>query len=486
MNIRSEGVYANRYLLDVQLPSATNGNCWRAYDQTLNRWVTLHLLETNDFRAADLIAACEQAASVDSRGAIGILDVIHSAPLALAGDFDTDYKYVGVVTQWARGTTLDEYLQHNDDAMQLGQALKILRSIAMTIASAHQQGVLHGNINVSNIVFVDSGETRIQGFGLDHILLNSDETPTVQGDIRAMGGLLHFMLTQYGTAQTGVGRSGSMNHRVLPSQLRSGIPASIDALYRSTQDGTFATMSELVEALSIELSEQTGSPEARPAASQSGRPTDTNSARRWLGVLIASLAVITLAWSGWQLLTHNFKPGGVPVALLPENFADDPLASISPSPTSSPAKSGHLANLTTIRDFDPNGNGQENPALVTTAIDKDPATAWTTVQYRSADLGGKSGVGLLLDLGQASRVHSVTVDFSGAGQNMAVYVSNNEIPTLRPAELLGKVTNSRVSTKIEAKAPQKGRYVVVWLTRLPRVAAGSYQSGITEIEVALS
>jgi hypothetical protein len=304
--------------------------------------------------------------------------------------------------------------------------------------------------------------------------------------MRAMGALLHFILTQYGTAQDSVSCSASVDYRVLPSQLHSGIPASIDELYRSTQDGSLTTMPDLVEALSIELSELTDSREAGSTASQSRRSTDTNSARRWLGVLIAALAVTMLAWSGWQLLTHNFKPGGAPVALLPENFADDPMASISATPTRSPAESGHLANLTTIRDFDPNGNGQENPALVTKAIDKDPATAWTTVQYRSADLGGKSGVGLLLDLGQESRVHSVTVDFSGAGQNMAVYVSNSEIPTLRPTELLGKVTNSGVSTRIQAKTAQKGRYVVVWLTRLPQVTSGSYQSGITEIEVALS
>ena len=486
MNTPLERIYANRYLLDVQLPNTTNGNCWRAYDQMLNRWVTLHLLEANDLRAPALINSCEQAAAIDSRGAIGILDVIHVAPLTWPGDIDTNLNYVGIVTQWDRGTTLGEYLQHNDDAMPLVQALKILRSVAMTIAIAHQQGVMHGNINVSNILFVDSGETRIQGFGLDHILLNSNDAPTVQGDMRAMGELLHFILTQYGNAQESVSRSGSVDHRVLPSQLRSGIPTSIDELYRSTQDGSFATMPDLVEALSIELSELTDSREAGSTASQSGRPTDTNPARRWLGVLIATLAVTLLAWSGWQLLTHNFKPGGVPVALLPDNFADDPMTSISATPTRSPAASGHLANLTTIRDFDPNGNGQENPALVTKAIDKDPATAWTTVQYRSADLGGKSGVGLLLDLGQESRVHSVTVDYSAAGQDMAVYVSNSEIPTLRPTELLGKVTNSGVSSRIEAKAAQKGRYVLVWLTRLPQVTAGSYQSGITEIEVALS
>lgn len=487
MNTPLERIYANRYLLDVQLPNTTHDNCWRAYDQTLNRWVTLNLLNSNDERAQALIDSCEHAAAIESRGAIGILDVIHSAALNWPGNIDPDASYVGIVTQWAQGTSLAEYLQHNDDALPIVQALKILRGIAMTVASAHQQGVVHGNIAASNIVFVDSGETRIQGFGIDHILLNSDVTSSIAGDIAASGALLHFMLTQYGLEQAQARTSHVTDHRMLPSQLRSGIPASLDELYRSTQDGTCRSMQDFVEALSIELSLLTDSRESpSPSAIRTDRTTDVTPARRWLSVLIASLAVCLLAWGGWQLMTHNFKPGGVPVALLPENFADDPLASMSATPTASVSASVRLANLTTIRDFDPKGNGQENPDLVSKAIDKDSATAWTTVEYRGADLAGKPGVGLLLDLGQTSNVGSVNVDFSSAGQDLAIYVSGSETPALKPAELLGKVKNSGISSNITGKAPHSGRYVVVWLTRLPQVVAGTYQTGITEIQVGLS
>ena len=487
MDTPLERIYASRYLLDVQLPNATHDNCWRAYDQTLNRWVTLHLLGSLDPRAQALIESCEQAAAIESRGAIGILDVIHAAPLNWPGNIDPDASYVGVVTQWAQGTSLAEYLQHNDDALPLVQALKIVRGIAMTVAAAHEQGVVHGNIAASNIVFVDSGETRIQGFGIDHILLNRDPAASIIGDIRDIGALMHFMLTQYGPDQAQISGSNGVDHRVLPSQLRSGIPATIDELYRSTQEGTRRSMQDFVEALSIELSMLSDSRESvSPNIARQVISMDATTPQRWRSVLIATLAVSLLALGGWQLLTHNFKPGGVPTALLPENFADDPLASISATPTVSASVSDRLANLTTIRDFDPDGNGQENPGLVSRAIDKDSATAWTTVQYRGADLAGKPGVGLLLDLGQTNSVQSVDIDFSSAGQDLSIYVSDSETPALKPAELLGKVKNSGIRATISGEVPQSGRYVVVWLTRLPQVVADTYQTGITEIQVGLS
>jgi hypothetical protein len=294
------------------------------------------------------------------------------------------------------------------------------------------------------------------------------------------------MLTQYGLERHAEDAS-THNLRVLPSQLRSGIPTSIDDLYRATQDGTFACMREVVDALSINLADLTDLREPRkPATVERYHSAEPARKRRWPSVLTAAMVVILLGWGGWQLLTHNFKPGGVPVALLPENFADDPLASLSASPSTPPSATERLATLTTIRDFDPDGNGEENPDLVSKAIDRDSSTAWRTVQYRGADLAGKSGVGLLLDLGETSKVNSVSVEFSRAGQGVSVYVSDSQTPSLKTSELLAKATFSGTSQTLRNSTPLSGRYVLVWLTRLPQVDVGTYQSGITEIQVGLS
>jgi len=487
MDTPLERVYANRYLLDVQLPHATHDNCWRAYDQTLNRWVTLHLLNTADPRAQSLIDSCERAAAIDSRGVVSILDVIHQGALKWPGNIDPAVSYSGIITSWAQGISIDEYLSLSDHAMPALQALTIVRSTAMTMAIAHEQAIVHGNLTTKNILFVDSGETRIQGFGIDRILNQSGRVPIVADDIEAIGAVLYAMLTQYGLNRHPDEDTSIYNPLVLPSQMRSGIPTSIDNLYRATQDGTFTSMREVVDALSINLAGLTDLRESRKLATVeqhlSGEPSHK---RRWPSVLTAALVVILLGWGGWQLLTHNFKPGGVPVALLPENFSDDPLASFSASPSTPPSSTQRLATLTTIRDFDPEGNGEENSDLVSKAIDRDSSTSWRTVQYRGADLAGKSGVGLLLDLGETSKVNSVSVEFSRAGQGVSVFVSDSQTPSLKLSELLGKATFSGTSQTLRNSMPLSGRYVLVWLTRLPQVDVETYQSGITEIQVGLS
>ena len=489
MSSFQERIFANRYVLDVQIPNAHHGDCWRAYDQALNRWVTLQLLSTTDQRAERLINSSEQAATLETRGAIGILDVIEAGPLIGQPDIDSEATFVGIVTQWIKGTSLAEYLNHNDDGMQVVQSLKITRSIAMTMAASHAQGVIHGSLCAHNILFVDSGDTRIQGFGIDSPLSNQEHDITTQSDIVAVGNILHFMLTQQGfdIRQACVHEPYSSQMRELPSHLRSGIPQNLDALYQSTQDGSFVSMQDIVEALSINLAQMTEAP--APVVTESSQKvpkTVVAQPKRWPSVLMASLVVVILGWGGWQLLTHNFKTSGVPSALLPENFADDPLASVSPTPADTTSKQAHYANLINIRDFDPKGNGTENPELVSKAIDHDPTTAWTTVVYRRADMTDKPGVGLLLDLGKSNKVSAVDLNFTTAGQDVSVYVSQSSNPSLLSSELLGSVTNSDVKEAIGGADTKTGRYVVVWLTKLPQSLGSSYQSGITDILVRLS
>ena len=63
--------------------------------------------------------------------------------------------------------------------------------------------------------------------------------------------------------------------------------------------------------------------------------------------------------------------------------------------------------------FDPGGDGEpENPDDVPLAFDGDPATAWSTLEYRGSPAFGnlKDGVGLLLDLGGAQEVAGVDAD----------------------------------------------------------------------------
>ncbi len=128
--------------------------------------------------------------------------------------------------------------------------------------------------------------------------------------------------------------------------------------------------------------------------------------------------------------------------------------------------------------FDPLGDGAENDDIAATAVDGDPATAWTTQGYEDQLGSGpralKSGVGLLLDLGGAHRVSAVDLAMRAAPTGVSVYVTAEPPTGVDGLDPVGSTTirgnagapGGAVGT-IELASPTSGRYVVVWLTSLP-------------------
>ena len=128
--------------------------------------------------------------------------------------------------------------------------------------------------------------------------------------------------------------------------------------------------------------------------------------------------------------------------------------------------------------FDPLGDGAENDDTAATAVDKDPATAWTTQGYEDQLGSGpralKSGVGLLLDLGGPHRVRAVDLTMTAAPTTVSVYVTAEPPAGVADLDPTGSTTirgdagaPGGVVGTIELAAPVTGRYVVVWLTSLP-------------------
>lgn len=117
--------------------------------------------------------------------------------------------------------------------------------------------------------------------------------------------------------------------------------------------------------------------------------------------------------------------------------------------------------------FDPEGDGSEN-ADVSAAFDGDPSTAWTTVCYRSSQLGGKPGVGLLLDLGTAQ---TGTIDATVGSQPFGVQVRSapeGPAPTrIQDMKVDKRFERDRRGT-ITATFTEPVRYVSIVLVQLAR------------------
>jgi len=135
--------------------------------------------------------------------------------------------------------------------------------------------------------------------------------------------------------------------------------------------------------------------------------------------------------------------------------------------------------------FDPLGDNDEHNDVADQAIDGKPGTAWVTQGYNSADLGGlKSGVGLIVDLGEPAQVHEIDLNLGSGSHDLEILVGDSTDPAALGAGDSPAATESGVQgeTDIELSEPAKGRYVVVWFTSLPRDDA-RYRGIINEIEL---
>ncbi|HWW45940.1 MAG TPA: protein kinase, partial [Acidimicrobiia bacterium] len=143
---------------------------------------------------------------------------------------------------------------------------------------------------------------------------------------------------------------------------------------------------------------------------------------------------------------------------------------------------GPSPRIASATDFNPLGDGPENPQLVNNAIDNNPQTAWSTEIYATRNFGNaKAGSGIYVTLVSSAAVHTVTVDTVESQWNGAVYTSLNPAPASLGAWGRPRVSRSNLGTHTEFRLPgaRPARAVLVWITYLPP----SRRLDISEIHV---
>ena len=484
MSGSNDRIFDGRYALDVQISSSLSSPIWRAMDQSLKRWVTLILLPTSDLRSVKLLQECQQAAVNDRRDVVSILDVVPDGKISSGTDSNSQDRYVGIVTEWLDGETLDRLIVRRGEVLPVEQALRQLGIIANTLMHAHSLNVFHRRLRPHNVIFSQGQEVRLTGFGVDSALLGPDSMDGIAQDIKGVGQLLFVMITgmwplgSVDSLPAALGDGGS--GLVLPSQVHGGVSSYIDRLYQRTQDGTYTSMRQLLDALSVGEVEESESLQSRvsrlTASSVTWSPPQSSQSNRVRTSVIAGLSVLVFGWIGWQLLTSNFQRSEAPVAILAS-----PLPSIAV-----PQATGEVAKAVTVTSYDPLGDNEENADQALLAIDSDNETAWTTASYNKSDMSGKAGVGLLVDLGVEKEVYSVEIDFISAGHTAEIYVVNSTEPDFATELKFGDTNPNESSSEISSTDPVSGRYVLVWLIPdLPEAESGEFQGGITEIKVRL-
>jgi hypothetical protein len=143
----------------------------------------------------------------------------------------------------------------------------------------------------------------------------------------------------------------------------------------------------------------------------------------------------------------------------------------------------------TAKDFDPQGDPpEENPETVSRIVDGDPATSWLTSTYKQnlGPTGLKTGVGVVIDLGQNWAVRSADITLLGAPTAVQVYLEDTlprGVATLTPiATETATGSTSPTTLALTFDEAPSGRYLTIWLTELPAVSGG-FRGEIAEVVV---
>ncbi len=185
-----------------------------------------------------------------------------------------------------------------------------------------------------------------------------------------------------------------------------------------------------------------------------------------LAAVVAACLLVLIA----SVIAFNLGRGRSPLGAVP----DTPATSPTSGPSRASTTAGPIAGVA-ASDFDPQGRPpEENPQEAALAVDGDPKTAWTTSRYNeNLGPGGlKTGVGLLLDLGRPHEVTEVQLTTVGAPTTVRIFVLASQPSAVLRRAPAGRATLSGTTGSVKLSSPTTGRYVVVWLTSLPRVAGG--------------
>lgn len=149
--------------------------------------------------------------------------------------------------------------------------------------------------------------------------------------------------------------------------------------------------------------------------------------------------------------------------------------------TSAPSGGGEAMPIVGATGYDPEGDGAEYNDLAPRVYDEDPATYWQSEGYQGPKFGGlKSGVGLIVDLGQDVTPSSVELTVPNAS-SLELYLGSE--PDRAGANRIGTVVNEKGKVTVPVTDGATGRYVIVWFTDTPLVSDGRYRAMLSEISV---
>jgi serine/threonine-protein kinase len=470
---------------------------YRAFDETLERWVAIKILQTEIAEDDDQLERFRREARAVAR-----LNHAHVVTVIDAGE-DQGCPYI--VFEYISGETLKDRIRRLG-RLPVPEALAYAIEIAYALQAAHGERLVHRDVKPQNVLLDTDGRAKVTDFGIARSLESGEgltlagrvlgttdyvspeqalgQEVTPQSDIYSLGIVLYEMLTGDVPFRADAPVAVAMKHVREPMpdvQLaRPEVSANTAAIVeRATTKETrnrYRTIEEMLEDLEVALAL-----EASRAGQTSGEATTVLRAlpeerrvpwrlrfpRRAAALTALLVALIAVALVLILSRTHEQKPG-------------------TPQPTQpkgAPALVALKLPPTAAQDYDPFGGDGEHHAEVANAIDHNPVTAWTTETYDSGIPATKPGVGLFVDTD--TPVAARKVDIISRQDTYKAQILAADGPDA-PGNISGWTpVSSSVTVNHIAHIPvdtngKNYRLYLVWITQLP---AGG-QGGINELTIS--
>ncbi len=490
-------VLSGRYRLEAKLGSGGMSTVYLARDQTLDRDVAVKVMHREMSEQADQLERFRQEARA-------VAKLSHPNVVAVI-DAGEDGGHPYIVFEYVEGETLKQRI-NRVGALDPQEALAYAIEIARGLTVAHARNMVHRDIKPQNVLIDAEGRAKLTDFGISRQLEQDGMTATgrvlgttdyvapeqamghpvdVRSDIYSLGVVLYEMLIGqvpfHADSQVGV----AMKHvnEELPDvqQRRPEISAAaamvVERATAKDAAGRYQEVGELIDDLSTALEV-----EAARAGSSTGEATSVletvppakhglSRRARWSWAAIALIVLLAAGVLGAvQLISSGNSPGGGGGALKGKG---QPLA---------------LASAT---DFDPQGDGAEDPEVVGLAVDGSLSTAWTSEHYDDESFAGtktgpNEGVGLYVTTEAPAKPSEVVIK-GAPGYDAEIYASSGEAPEDLEGwgEPVGQVSDASESAAVPVTVGSPATNFLIWFTRAPpsRDQNGRFRLEISDVKL---
>jgi hypothetical protein len=221
---------AGRYHVQQRVHLGTWSSIWQAVDETLDRSVSLRVVDAGHPRGSDVVDAARRAAGVEDPRLQRVLDV----------GVEDGLTYV--VSEWVGADSLTDLLRSGMPPAD--EVRRLVGEAATALEAARHRGLHHLVLTPDSLLRGHDGPVTLTGLAVDAALSGLDIADPLEAsrrDARALVALIYAGLTGRWPLDPMAGlepppRVGS--GLPAPSELASGVPADLDALCRSALVGS--------------------------------------------------------------------------------------------------------------------------------------------------------------------------------------------------------------------------------------------------------